>query len=108
MEEKYELIDDIPLSFIQEGKMLEIKYPGSTMKIYHRFYRHPDPDLDNIVIWERIVPKSKTKENIEEHWIIEKDIKTHLDSHYKDGYTDIKIKEKLNGNILKNNKKNRR
>lgn len=108
MEEKYETLDSVPFSFIKEGKILEIKFPGSTMKIYHRFYSHPDPDLDNIVIWERVTPKTKNKEESEEHWIIEKDLRAHLDSHYKDGYIDIKIKEKINGNIVKNNKKNRR
>lgn len=32
---------------LQYGQILEIKSIGSSMKIYHGFYKHLDPILDN-------------------------------------------------------------
>jgi len=78
---------------LQYGQIIEVRAPGTSMKSYHRFYRHPDPIMDNIIIWERIIPKGKGKEKKEEHWIIEKDLEDHLSYHSNDGFTEIKIIE---------------
>ena len=66
---------------LQYGQILEIKSPGSSMKTYHGFYKHPDPILDNIIIQKRVMSKSKGKEKVDEHWIIEKDPPGYLGYH---------------------------
>lgn len=90
---------------LQYGQILEIKSPGSSMKTYHRFYKHPDPILDNIIIWERVIPKSKGKEKVEEHWIIEKDLPGHLSYHAGEGFTETKIIEDNDKTDKKSSKK---
>ena len=90
---------------LQYGQILEIKSPGSSMKTYHGFYKHPDPILDNIIIQKRVMSKSKGKEKVDEHWIIEKDPPGYLGYHASGEFTETKIIEDNDKTDKKSSKK---